>query len=118
MPMLTHNKIQTISKPWGKEEIIEKKPGEWIKKLYVDEGKRFSYQSHQNRVENWLVLFGEIEVIKDNQTYQLKEGDYLKVNQGEKHRIIGVKPSCILEVAFGQVSDTDIIRYQDDYGRK
>ena len=108
----------TVLKPWGRYEILEKKTRYWIKKLYIDRGKSLSLQSHKNRVENWLVLFGEINVIKNNRQHSLKEGEYFKIDKNVKHRISAIAQSCILEVAFGQVLENDIIRYQDDYGRK
>jgi len=35
----------------------------------------------------------------------------------KKHRIIGINEACVLELAFGRVLETDIVRYEDDYGR-
>lgn len=111
------NKNKTILKPWGKYVILEKKRDYWIKKLFVRQGEKLSLQSHKNRFEIWIVLSGRIEVMKGNSSLLLKEGDFLKINKKEKHRITGLKDSWILETAFGQVRENDVIRFKDDYGR-
>lgn len=111
------NKNKTILKPWGKYVILEKKKDYWIKKLFVRQDKKLSLQSHKNRFEIWIVLSGRIEVIKGNLHLFLKEGKFLKINKKEKHRIIGLKDSWILETTFGQMRENDIIRFKDDYGR-
>lgn len=110
-------KNKTILKPWGKYVILEKKPNFWIKKLFVRQGMRFSLQSHKGRDEIWVVISGEIDAVKGNSHFKIKEGEFLKINKNEKHRIAGIKDSWILEVALGQVRERDNIRYQDDYGR-
>jgi len=110
-------KNKTILKPWGKYIILEKKRNYWIKKLFVPQGGKLSLQSHKNRFEIWVVLSGRIEAIKGNSRFLLKGGEFLKINKKEKHRIIGLKDSWILEIAFGQTRESDIIRFKDDYGR-
>ncbi len=111
------NKNKTILKPWGKYVILEKKRDYWIKKLFVRQGERLSLQSHKGRLEIWIVLSGRVEVIKGSSRLKLKEGEFLKINEKEKHRIFGLKDSWILEVAFGKAQEKDIIRFKDDYGR-
>ncbi|MGH2612314.1 MAG: phosphomannose isomerase type II C-terminal cupin domain, partial [Rhabdochlamydiaceae bacterium] len=46
-----------------------------------------------------------------------KPGDLFIVPKRKKHRIMGITEAIILEVAFGKVLETDIVRYEDDYGR-
>jgi len=111
------NKNKTILRPWGKYVILEKKQNYWIKKLFVRQGEKLSLQSQKNRFEVWIVLSGRIEVIKGNSSLLFKEGEFLKINKKEKHRITGLKDSWILETAFGQVRENDVIRFKDDYGR-
>jgi len=111
------NKNKTILKPWGKYVILEKKRDYWIKKLFVRQGAGISLQSHKGRFEIWIVLSGKVEIIKGSSRFLLKEGEFLKIDKKEKHRITGLKESWILETAFGQVRENDIIRFKDDYGR-
>ncbi len=111
------NISKTILKPWGKYIILEKKRGYWIKKLFVRQGASISLQSHKGRFEIWIVLSGRVEVVKGNSRLKLKAGEFLKIDKKEKHRITGQKDSWILETAFGRARESDIKRYQDDYGR-
>ncbi|OGC82215.1 MAG: hypothetical protein A2V81_00550 [Candidatus Abawacabacteria bacterium RBG_16_42_10] len=111
------NKNKVVLKPWGKYIILEKKPGYWIKKLFVRQGARTSLQSHKGRSEIWVVLSGRVEVVKGNSRLLLREGDFLEIDKKQKHRITGLQDSWILETAFGQVRENDITRFKDDYGR-
>lgn len=106
-----------ILKPWGKYIVLEKKQGYWIKKLFIRPGASISLQSHKNRSEVWIVLSGKIKVIKGGSQFKLKKGEFLKINKKEKHRITGLEDSWVLEIAFGQVRESDIIRFKDIYGR-
>jgi mannose-6-phosphate isomerase-like protein (cupin superfamily) len=108
---------KTIIKPWGKYVILEKKPSFWIKKLFVRQDESLSLQSHKNRSEFWIVLSGEIEVVKGKSNLKLRSGEFLSIKKNEKHRVTGLKDSLILEVAFGKPRERDIIRFKDDYGR-
>ncbi|MFH1162172.1 MAG: phosphomannose isomerase type II C-terminal cupin domain [Candidatus Jorgensenbacteria bacterium] len=108
---------KTILKPWGGYEILEKKPCHWIKKLFVRKGEELSLQSHKNRREIWIVLSGKIEAVKGSSRLEMKEGDLVEIGRKEKHRIIGIKTSQILEITFGKAREKDIIRFKDDYGR-
>ena len=107
----------TVLKPWGMYKILELDQKHWIKKLFVKKGQRLSLQSHKDRAEIWIVLSGSIVAIKGNKTLKLKEGDLIKIERGEKHRITGSEDSWILETAFGKVREEDIFRYEDDFGR-
>ncbi|MFH0906830.1 MAG: mannose-6-phosphate isomerase [bacterium] len=115
--MRNKNKNKTILKPWGKYIILEKKQGYWIKKLFVRKGATTSLQSHKGRFEIWIVLSGRVELIKGSLCFKFKQGEFLKIDKKEKHRITGLKESWILEVAFGHAQENDIIRFKDDYGR-
>lgn len=109
---------RVIKKPWGEYVVIEKKRDYWIKELSVCKGEALSLQSHKYRNEIWVVLSGKIKVIKGKTPYLLKEGGVIKIDKKEKHRITALEKSLILETAFGRVREDDIIRFEDDYGRK
>ncbi|MBI3019874.1 MAG: phosphomannose isomerase type II C-terminal cupin domain [Parcubacteria group bacterium] len=112
--MQTENRV---TKPWGEYIVLEQKERYWIKKLFVKEGARLSLQSHKDRAEVWVVLSGKIEATKGDSRVELGEGEYIKIEKNEKHRISGIKDSWILEAAFGDAREDDITRFEDDYGR-
>lgn len=106
-----------VKRPWGDYLVLEKQPTYWLKKLFVKKGEALSLQAHQGRYEIWIVLEGKIYVQKGTSRFILSEGEFLKVHKREKHRISGLAKSCVLEVAFGELKEKDIIRYEDKYGR-
>jgi mannose-6-phosphate isomerase-like protein (cupin superfamily) len=111
-------KYEKSIRPWGWHRVLIK-IGEkaWIKVVFVKQGERLSLQSHEERIEIWIVLKGKVETLVNDKNRVLKPGGILKINRKEKHRMGGIQNSYILELAFGRPSETDIIRYEDDYGR-
>ncbi len=106
-----------IHRPWGGYTILKKAPKYWVKKLFVNAKARLSLQSHKFRNEIWYVCSGEIFVQTGNTKKKGKAGDVFFIPKRAKHRIMGIKDACVLEVAFGKVLERDIIRFKDDYGR-
>lgn len=107
-----------IRRPWGWYEIITKKSGYWIKKISVLKGHQLSLQSHKWRSETWIVLLGQVTITKGDKKLVLSQGESIVIAKNELHRISAIKNSLILEIAFGRVLENDIIRFEDDYGRK
>lgn len=115
--MIAKTKNKAVIRPWGQYLVLEKSPNHWLKKIFVRRGEKLSLQKHNHRSEIWVVLKGKIKAIKDKKQITLGPSDVIKINKKEEHRIIGLVDSWILEIAFGQVRETDIIRLADDYGR-
>jgi mannose-6-phosphate isomerase-like protein (cupin superfamily) len=106
-----------IKRPWGGYAILKKTKTYWVKKLYIHPKARLSLQSHHHREEVWYILSGTIMAQIGTKKYPGKPGDLFIIPKKKKHRIMGVSKAVILEVAFGKTLETDIIRYEDDYGR-
>ena len=110
-----------VHRPWGKYEIILNEKNNKIKKITVNPKSELSYQSHKFRNEHWIVLSGTATVKKNNETYKIRKNESTYIAKGEKHKLInnGKKELKIIEVQTGKkVSEEDIIRYEDIYGRK
>jgi mannose-6-phosphate isomerase-like protein (cupin superfamily) len=111
-------KYEKTHRPWGWHQIILQKLGKaWVKIVFVNKGSRLSLQSHEERVEIWIVLKGKIETLVGDKKQIFRPGGILKIDKREKHRMTGIKDSYVLEIAFGNPRESDIIRYEDDYGR-
>ncbi len=106
-----------VKRPWGEYHVLEKDATYWLKKLFIRKGEQSSLQSHKNRDEIWIVLKGKIKAQKGDASFILNEGEILKISKEEKHRIYGITDACVLEAAFGEPRERDIIRYEDEYGR-
>ena len=120
----SNNKLDSFSKvfrPWGMYHVIHKEEGYLIKKLIVKPKAELSYQSHAKRNEHWIITKGAATIIKNNKTLVLKKDESTYIEAGDKHKIInkGARDLEILEVQTGsKISEDDIIRYDDIYGRK
>ena len=96
--------------------------------LLVAPGKRLSWQYHFRRAEIWRCIDGEVAVatsLTDQESGRviLKVGDKIKLQQGERHRLIGLEDwGVVAEIwqhtdASHPSDEEDIVRLQDDFGR-
>ena len=99
------------------------------KVLIIAPNKRLSWQYHHRRSEIWKVASGEIKVITSHDDVErnqvlLKEGDEIKLYQGERHRIIGTDDYAVVAEIWihtdkdNPSDEEDIVRVQDDFNRK
>lgn len=111
---------QEVSKPWGNYRTYEKRNGYLSKRITVNPGQSLSLQSHEHRSEFWIICDGEALVTCDEKENKLTKGDFIVIPQQSKHRLINESKEKleILEVQFGNLlSEEDIVRYEDIYGR-
>lgn len=111
------NQIILEQRPWGKFEQFVNNEKSTVKILDVEAGKRLSLQSHQNRDELWVAL-DEVEVEVNGLKKNLSRGEKIFIPKNSQHRLSSNKGGRILEISFGDFKEEDIIRYEDDFGRK
>tara|TARA_Y100000287_G_scaffold91265_2_gene72709 strand:- start:78 stop:569 length:492 start_codon:yes stop_codon:yes gene_type:complete len=98
------------------------------KLLIVNSNARLSWQYHLRRAEIWRVYKGTVGIIRSNDDDQkplltLNEGDQVKLKQGERHRLIGLKQQALVAEIWQHTdpnnpsNEEDIVRLQDDFGR-
>jgi len=115
---MTKSDVFQIERPWGNFRQFTHNELSTIKIITVKPNEILSLQSHKNRSEFWYVISGagtvEIEGIKKDTIV----GDEHEIEIGEKHRL-GAGPNGIqvLEIATGDFNESDIIHYEDKYGR-
>ena len=96
--------------------------------LIVKPKARLSWQYHNRRAEIWQVHKGAAGIIRsdsdeENEMKIYKEGDQLTLQQGERHRLIGLDDYCVVAEIWQHTDanfpsdEDDIIRVQDDFGR-
>ncbi len=111
-------KIIYDKRPWGDEEILTLNGSSSVKILTINPGQRCSLQYHNNREEFWKLIEGEAILEINGQKIEAKIGDEFFIEKKMTHRLIGKdKPAKILEIAFGEFDEADIVRQEDDYGR-
>ena len=112
--------IERTQRPWGWFETISEMPGNKIKRIGVSPGQQISLQKHRQRAEHWVVVQGTAHVTLDERVFDLQVGQYCDIALGQVHRLTNLtsQPIEIVEVQFGScLSEDDIVRLSDDYGR-
>ena len=108
------------SRPWGMFEVLLDTPECKVKRITVAPEQRLSYQSHEKRQEQWVVVKGILTVILEGIEYTLHPGSSMFIDRGEKHRAWNTTKDIVqfIEVQTGTYfGEDDIIRYEDDYER-
>lgn len=96
--------------------------------LVVAPGKRLSWQYHHRRAEIWQVVRGTVGVVtsdndEENEVRILQPGDVIRLDQGERHRLVGLDSYGVLAEIWQHTDienpsdEEDIVRVQDDFGR-
>lgn len=96
--------------------------------LVVAPGKRLSWQYHHRRAESWRVIQGQAGVKRSTNDIEgaleiLNIGDNITLQQGERHRLIGLDDYAIIAEIWQHTDanhpsdEEDIVRVQDDFGR-
>jgi mannose-1-phosphate guanylyltransferase/mannose-6-phosphate isomerase len=109
-----------LIRPWGSFFPAAMGDGFQVKELAVNPRSRLSLQRHKHREEHWLVAQGIARVTRDNEVFDLAQGNWTHIPLGAKHRLEnpGDEPLVIVEVQFGDyLGEDDIERFSDDYGR-
>lgn len=116
----TESTVRT-ERPWGWYETVSEAPGHKVKRICVHPGQQISLQKHLQRAEHWVVVLGAAQVTVGAQALVLQPGQHIDIAVGEVHRLanLTLAPVQIIEVQFGRyLGEDDIVRLQDDYGRR
>jgi mannose-6-phosphate isomerase len=140
---------QDDTRPWGGFFVIDEEQAQQFANVYFDglnvedlriggklspkilvvaPDKRLSWQYHHRRAEIWQVVSGTVGVItsdtdEQGEVKKLAPGDEIKLNQGERHRLIGLEDWGIVSEIWQHTDpanpsdESDIVRVQDDFGR-
>lgn len=105
-------------RPWGEELWITRDRPSMVKIITVSPAEALSLQHHQNRDEYWHVLSGNGSAEIGEMKKPLSAGTDCFVPRGTNHRLTGgSEPLVLLELAFGDFDENDIVRLEDRYGR-
>lgn len=108
-------------RPWGEYFSWDKGEGWNLKTIRVKPGMRLSLQYHHRREEWWLLVEGDAQAITKDEdglhTTELVKGEVFRVLKGQTHRLASRGGGTIVEVAYGDFDENDIVRIEDDHGR-
>jgi len=110
-----------VFRPWGSYDRLENKKGFQVKRLIVNPGAELSLQKHAHRAEHWVVVQGKARITKNDDEFDLGVNESAYIAIGDVHRIANPfdEPVHIIEVQCGDyLGEDDIVRLEDNYGRK
>ena len=108
-------------RPWGEYEILLDDDKVKVKRIRVKPNKRLSYQYHNKRREQWIVVKGNLTIVLDDEKVFRGPGESIHIPLGAKHRAWNETDEDIvfIEVQTGDYfGEDDIVRIEDDYNRK
>ena len=111
---------QQMNRPWGYYKVTSFGEGFQTKIIHVNPGQKLSVQSHNHRSEHWFVLCGIANVILDKKETILLKGQSIDIPVKTIHSLQNLQETDleIVEIQTGELlSEDDIIRYSDIYGR-
>jgi mannose-1-phosphate guanylyltransferase/mannose-6-phosphate isomerase len=113
---------KTVQRPWGTYTVLGEGPGYKIKRIVVNPTSRLSLQMHRRRSEHWVVVAGTARVTCGERVYDVKTNEGTYIPPETKHRLENVDPQVPLEIIEVQngpyLGEDDIVRFDDDFGRK
>ena len=119
-----HKKVNTNyieERPWGSFENLLEEDYCKVKRIIVKPGQRLSYQYHHKRGEAWTVVSGIATMTLDDKISLHTYGETILIPQGTKHRVENKSEQDLIfiETQTGTYfGEDDIVRLEDDYGRK
>jgi mannose-1-phosphate guanylyltransferase/mannose-6-phosphate isomerase len=113
-------------RPWGNYQSLDQGPRHQVKRIVVTPGARLSLQKHFHRAEHWTVVSGIADItigpdMEHLKTIRVNPNESVHIPLGHIHRMAnpGSEPMTLIEVQIGDyLGEDDIVRLQDDYGRK
>jgi mannose-6-phosphate isomerase len=99
------------------------------KLLGIAPGKRLSWQYHHRRAEIWRCLAGSYQIVLSDSDIEAKPelkkaGDVVSIKQGARHRGVGTDEWAFIAEIWQHTdpdkpsNEDDIVRVQDDFGRR
>ncbi len=110
-----------VYRPWGWYEELDHGQRYLVKSLMVKPGGMLSLQAHEKRSEHWVVVSGSVRITIGDKTRTLNENESAYIPVHMRHRLHnpGNVPALLIEVQSGKyLSEDDIIRFDDIYGRQ
>ena len=107
-------------RPWGRYVNLFEGKGFLVKELYIKSKSSLSLQKHHHRSEHWLVTQGKPLITINKDKFIKKPTESVIIPRAAIHRIENryTKPVKIIEIQTGSIlKESDIVRYQDIYGR-
>ena len=113
-------KSNIFYRPWGSYTNLFAGKNFLIKELNVKPNGVLSLQKHYHRSEHWVITKGNPTITLNNKIFKKKKDETIYIPKGAVHRIKNAnkKTVKIMEAQLGTIlKESDIVRYEDIYGR-
>jgi len=113
-------KKNVFHRPWGSYVNLFNGKNFLVKELTINPKSSISLQKHNHRSEHWMITHGKPKITLNKKYFTMKPDETIFIPLGSVHRIENPykKPVKIIEAQVGSIlKETDIVRYQDIYGR-
>jgi len=110
-------KIKIIRKPWGRETWFAHNQRYVGKIITINKGHRLSRQYHTIKHETLYVLAGRLRAEVHGRTTIIRYGGALEIRPNIVHRF-GAPSGRVTLVEVSTPEVWDVVRLDDDYGRK
>lgn len=113
--------MKIVEKPWGREIWVAHTDKYAMKIIEIKEGSRSSLQLHRVKHEHLYVDKGTFKIQREDcngniQTLIMQPGDVVEILPNTRHRAEAVTDIRLFEVSTPELDD--VVRIEDDYGRK
>lgn len=109
-----------VVRPWGSFAQYAHNQPVTVSLMEVRPHERLSLQSHHDRAELWIALDDGARVEIGDAITDAVAGQEFWIPRNAPHRLANPRDDRVvrvLEVAFGDWRQDDIVRYEDDYHR-
>jgi mannose-1-phosphate guanylyltransferase/mannose-6-phosphate isomerase len=113
-------KSNIFYRPWGKYINLFRGKNFLIKEIHINPKGILSLQKHFYRAEHWFITKGFPQITINKKTFIKRPNETIFIPLGAIHRIENKNKNLvkIIEAQVGTIlKETDIVRYQDIYGR-
>ncbi|MDR2187360.1 MAG: mannose-1-phosphate guanylyltransferase/mannose-6-phosphate isomerase [Azonexus sp.] len=110
-----------VYRPWGWYDGVDAGERFQVKRIGVKPGAALSLQMHHHRAEHWVVVSGTARVTRGDEVFLVSENQSTYIPLGVRHRLEnpGIVPLEMIEVQSGSyLGEDDIVRFEDDWGRR
>lgn len=117
---MTYKPGEKDTRPWGTWEVLDVGERHVVKRITVQPGKVLSLQLHHYRDEHWVIVKGTATVTLGSDTFEKNENETVFIPRETTHRIANNtdQPLEFIEIQTGGIlSEGDIVRLEDAYGR-
>jgi mannose-6-phosphate isomerase-like protein (cupin superfamily) len=111
-------KTLIVGKPWGRFEQFTHNETTTVKIISVNKGGSLSLQTHKNRSEFWRIISGHPSITVGEKVTIANPRDEFIIEVLQPHQLEAPADDVqVLEIAYGNFEEEDIVRIKDKYGR-